>query len=161
MNCCGCRLDRSGLKKQKPPLGLHRRGSLNFRSFFVSTYLLAALDGASGTTRTTFTTRTTGTKENEMTNVAVAIASAISSPKACASRKVMVVKSNKNLENRLETSLRKKTSYLCHEFSKQGFACEAKPFQKKTGENPCQELIGRDGEYAGRQPIAAHHPSAR
>ena len=81
------RFFRTKVQKEKPPLGLHRRGFWNFRSSYVSTYLLRALDGALGTS----TTRTTGTTPTEMTTATIAIARAMNSSKAWASKKGMVV----------------------------------------------------------------------
>lgn len=77
--------------KAKNPARLAPAGYWKLLSFFASTYLLPALDGALGTTRTTRIARTTGTAPREMTNAAVAIASAISNPKVCASKENMVV----------------------------------------------------------------------
>ena len=86
------------VQKEKPPLGLHRRGFRNFGRlllFSASTYLLRALVGVLRTS----TTRTTGTTRIEMTSATVAITKAMSNPKTWASNEGMVVK--------VETSERK------------------------------------------------------
>jgi hypothetical protein len=75
--------------KRKTPARFAPAGVLEFRSFSVSTYLLRALVGVLGTS----TTRTTGTTPTVMTSATAAIARAMNNPKACASKKGMVVKS--------------------------------------------------------------------
>jgi len=91
-----CRvLYRAGPQK-KTPARFDRRGFGYLLSFYASTCFLPALDGALGTTRTTLTTRTFGatrTRAREMTNANVAVASAASSSKLCASNEGMVLKS--------------------------------------------------------------------
>lgn len=98
--------------KAKNPARLAPAGFWKLLSFFASTYLLPALDGALGTTRTTRIARTTGTAPREMTNAAVAIASAISNPKACASKENIVVSPKRITVRRIRNEYDAKYKYF-------------------------------------------------